>query len=57
MPTGKTLLYVNESSLDRSNFYLSKLTTSIGLLAKAKKKNRPLSPAQMFRPPIKGRPA
>jgi len=57
MPTGKTLLYVNESSLDRSNFYLSKLTTSIGLLAKAKKKNRPLSPAQMFRPPIKGSPA
>ncbi len=30
MPTGKTLLYVNESSLDPSNFYVSKLIASIG---------------------------
>ena len=38
MPTGKTLLYVNESPLDPSNFYLSKLTASIGLLANAKRR-------------------
>ena len=40
MPTGKTLLYVNESSLDPSNFYVSKLIASIG------------SPAQRARPSL-----
>ena len=39
MPTERRLLYVNESSVDPSNFYLSKLTASIGLLAKAKEES------------------